>query len=72
MALSLTLGARYATPAFEFTLSRSSLFLQAGRFSIEAYLSGAPDGSPRFEFSRHEDGSGWGLIIGRGGVAFGC
>lgn len=72
MALSLTLGPRYAQQAFEFTVSRSALFLQAGRFSLEACLSGAPEGSPRFEFSRHEDRSGWSLIIGRGEVVFGC
>ncbi|MBK1679752.1 hypothetical protein [Rhodocyclus tenuis] len=72
MALALTLGPRFARQAFEFTLDRSSLFLEAGRFSFFADLHGAPDGSPRFEFSRHEDGTGWSLIIGRGEVVFGC
>ncbi|MQY51279.1 hypothetical protein GH865_11785 [Rhodocyclus tenuis] len=71
MALSLTIGPRFAQQAFEFTVTRSSLFLEVGRFSFFADIFGAPDGAPRWDVSRHEDGSGWSLIIGRGEVVFG-
>jgi hypothetical protein len=64
MALSLSIGPRFAQQDCEFTITRSSLFLGVGRCSIFADLFGAPDGAPRWEVSRWELSHGWRVIVG--------
>jgi hypothetical protein len=48
---------------FSLSLSLSALYLEAGRFCFRAAFETCK-GSPLWEISRHEVGTGWTLIAG--------
>lgn len=58
MAASLFLSS-----SFEVAVSRSYFFIQAGRFCLFVGFD-VPEGSPRWEVSRHERGHGVRVIVG--------